>query len=524
MKLTFYLFNETITDFSMALDQAKLDADDGFKEIALVDNLPFEAKAYFQQNRKTKPKWLDFISEYVQVNQDEIFNATNSFLLLIKRENRIFAINKGFGFGALNRKKLERGFGLRVVLNEIDPQKIKSVDLRKIDTTTKQKRVFLTRNSPLYEFDFEIDEDLVNLISGQPTDSAIARKLMGSDSLNLTADIGFLDLGDKCSQLLDSFNKRVYLQNFPFIDYLQVVKDEQTKFELENKLRLDLQNRVTEKLLLAYPEIPDFEQIEQFKIWQEYTNEYLEEVDLNSLYSFLDANNLNPSLEDIHILGVDNNDQAVTKKYNLRDFIVFETTLAGTRYLLSLNQWFELADGYVDEVNRELRFIEEIGNGFLPPMPYRQREDEYNLSVAAGQPGIALFDKNNYPIGGQSRVEVCDLLTQNNEFVCVKKYNGSSTLSHLFSQGYVSATLLNDEQEYRQFIINSCPHGFGSLAFTENSVDRDRITFVFAIATSTPGPLADNLPFFSKVNLVKANKAIRRMGFSIKTYKIEIIN
>ncbi len=522
MKLTFYLFNETITNFSMALDQAKIDADDGFKEMSLVENLPFEAKAYFQQNRKTKPKWLDFISEYVQVNEDEIFNATNSFLLLIKKENRIFAINKGFGFGALNRKKLERGFGLRVVLNEIDPQKIKSVDVRKIDTTTKQKRVFLTRNSPLYEFDFEIDEDLVNLISGQPTDSALARKLMGSDSLNLTADIGFLELGDKCSQLLASFNKLVYLQNFPFIDYLQVVKDEQTIFELENKLRLDLQNRVAEKLLLAYPEIPDFEQIEQFKIWQERTNDYLEEVDLNSLYRFLDENNVNPGLEDIHIMGMDNSDHPVTKKYNLRDFVVFETSLSGTRYLLSLNQWFELANNYVDEVNREVRLIEEIGGGFLPSMRYGQREDEYNENVVSSQSGFALFDKENYPVGGQSRVEVCDLLTQNNEFVCVKKYNGSSTLSHLFSQGYVSSTLLNDEPAYRRFIINNCPRNFKNLAFTENSIDKSRVTFVFAIATNTPGSLVENLPFFSKVNLVKANKAIRRMGFNVKTYKIEI--
>lgn len=524
MKLTFYLFNKSVTDFDAALDQTKLDTEDGFKEIALISDLPFEAKAYFQQNRKTKPKWLDFIREYVQVNEDEIFNTTNSFLLLIKRDDRIFAVNKGFGFGALKRKKLERGFGLRVVLNEIDPQRVKSVDVRKIDTTTKQKRVFLTRNSPLYEFDFDIDEDLVNLISGQPSDAALARKLMGSDSLSLTADIGFLELGDKCSQLLASFNKDVYRQNFPFIDYLQVVKDEGIISELENLLEVSLHNRVTEKLLLAYPEIPDFEQIERFKIWQGRYNNYVEEIDLTQLYSFLDDNNLDIDLDDTHIIGLDNNDQAVTKKYSLHDFVVFETVFSGTRYLLSLNQWFELADNYVEEVNRELQTIEEVAEGFLPPMRYGQREDEYNLAVANDTTHFALFDKRNYPIEGQSRIEVCDLLTRNNEFVCIKKYNGSSTLSHLFNQGFVSATLLNDEQTYRRFILANCPASFDNLAFDENNIRREQITFIFAIATNTAGSLAQNLPFFSKVNLLKANKAIRRMGFKVKTYKIAMIN
>lgn len=524
MKLTFYLFNDSVTDFDAALDQTKLDAEDGFKEISLIGDLPFDAKAYFQQNKKTKPKWLDFIREYVQVNEDEIYNATNSFLLLIKRDNRIFAVNKGFGFGALKRKKLERGFGLRVVLNEIDPQRVKSVDVRKIDTTTKQKRVFLTRNSPLYEFDFDIDEDLVNLISGQPSDAALARKLIGSDSLSLTADVGFLELGDKCSQLLESFNKDVYRQNFPFIDYLQVVKDEEIISELENLLKASLQNRATEKLLLAYPEIPDFEQIERFKVWQGRDNDFVEEVELDQLYSFLDDNNLDVDLDDIHIIGLDNNDHAVTKKYNLRDFVVFETVLSGTRYLLSLNQWFELAENYVAEVNRELQPIEEIGDGFLPPIRYGQREDEYNLTVANDGDHFALFDKRNYSVEGQSRVEVCDLLTQNNEFICIKKYNGSSTLSHLFNQGFVSATLLNDEQTYRCFILDNCPASFDDLAFDKNGISREQITFIFAIATNTNGPLVQNLPFFSKVNLLKANKAIKRMGFNVKTYKIAIRN
>lgn len=525
MKLTFYLFNESVDNFDDALDLTKLEGEDSFREISLADDVPFEAKAYFQQNRRTQPKWLDFIKDYVEINDEEVFNTTNSFLLLIKSENRIFAISQGFGFTALNRKKLERGFGLRVVLNEINPQKIKSVDARNIDTTTKQKKVYINKNSPLYEFDFDFDADLINILSGQPGDEALARKLAGSDSLSLTADIEFSNLGEKCSQLLNSFNKEIYRQNFPFIDYLRIVKDEELVSQLEEVLKTNINNRSHEKLMLAYPEIPDFEQIDNFKIWSGHENDYVEDVDLAKLYGFLDKFELGCDTENIHLIGLNSNEQAVTKKFSLHDFIVFETTFSGTRYLLSLNQWFELADDYVERINQELTTIPETASGFLPALHYGSREDTYNSSVVEGRTDIVLLDKHNFQVEGegQSKVEVCDLLTQNKEFICVKKYNGSSTLSHLFNQGFVSATLLNDEPPYRLFIINECPDGFLDPTISETSLDKENITFVFAIATDTPGPVKDNLPFFSKVNLAKTNKAIKRMGFAVRICKIEIV-
>jgi len=526
MKLTFYLFNESVQDFDDALDRTKLEGEDGFTEIGLVEGLPFEAKAFFQQNRRTQPKWLGFIKDYVQIENEEIFNTTNSFLLLIRSEDRIFAITQGFGFTAINRKKLERGFGLRVVLNEIDPQKIKSIDARNIDTTTKQKKVYINRNSPLYEFDFDFDEDLVSIVSGQPGDAALARKLMGSDSLSLTADIDFLTLGEKCSQLLTAFNRDIYRQNFSFIDYLRVVKDDELISELENILKDNLNNRLHERLILAYPEIPDFEQIEHFRIWRGRDGINIEDVDLTSLYNFLDRLTLDCDTENIHLIGLNSNNDAVTKKFSLHDFIVFEVVFHEKRYLLSLNQWFELADDYVDKINQELTNILEADPGFLQTLRAGDREDTYNSAVAGDRADIVLLDKHNYQVEreGQSKVEVCDLLTQNREFICVKKYNGSSTLSHLFNQGSVSATLLNDEPRYRRFIVNECRAKFPEPIISETALEKENITFVFAIATDTPGPLAENLPFFSKVNLVKTNKVIKRMGFNVKIYKIEIVH
>jgi uncharacterized protein (TIGR04141 family) len=47
-------------------------------------------------------------------------------------------------------------------------------------------------------------------------------------------------------------------------------------------------------------------------------------------------------------------------------------------------------------------------------------------------------------------VEVCDVLTANRQLIHVKLKFGSRDLSHLFSQGFVSATLLQSDSVFRE--------------------------------------------------------------------------
>lgn len=520
MKLTFYLFNESVTEFDQAIVPAKLSGADPFYELMITADLPFEAKAYFQKNRLTKPKWLSFLEPYCEI-PEEVANATSSFLLLIRTQGRLLAVTAGFGFTALDRSRLERGFGLRVTLNEIDPKRIKTVDARKIDTSTKQKRVLINRDSALYDFDFDLDEDLLNVISGQPRDDALARKLVGSDSLSITAEMCFLDLGQKCDALLQSFLKDDYKKAFAFIDHLQMVRDPQLESQLDGKLVDAMAERRSAKLMLAYPEVVDWEHVERFKFIYEHRTAFADEVDLGAVYEFFDqqqSSSIDPRR--VYIIGLDHEDRAVTRKSSLYEYAVFELTHNEKRYLLSLGRWFRLADDYVRQVDAEMQRIEEIDEaGYLPVMQKRQREDDYNRNVADADSSFVCLDKRNFMVEGQSKVEVCDLLSRRAEFVCVKKYNDSSTLSHLFDQGVVSATLLNDSREYRKYVLGFCRPEWGAV-FDLEQPDRQKITFVFAIASDAAERLANSLPFFSKVTLRQARKSIERMGFKVRVYRI----
>jgi uncharacterized protein (TIGR04141 family) len=74
----------------------------------------------------------------------------------------------------------------------------------------------------------------------------------------------------------------------------------------------------------------------------------------------------------------------------------------------------------------------------------------------------------------QNEIEVCDVLTQDKYLIHVKKGHGSSVLSHLFNQGFVSGTMLLQQQfrketnkKMKADVIHGNP-GQANWLFTEN--------------------------------------------------------
>jgi uncharacterized protein (TIGR04141 family) len=67
------------------------------------------------------------------------------------------------------------------------------------------------------------------------------------------------------------------------------------------------------------------------------------------------------------------------------------------------------------------------------------------------------------PLGARSSLEICDLLGPNNELIHVKRAEGSAPLSHLFSQGLISAQSLvaGPPAVLERFVktVAALPHG-----------------------------------------------------------------
>lgn len=59
------------------------------------------------------------------------------------------------------------------------------------------------------------------------------------------------------------------------------------------------------------------------------------------------------------------------------------------------------------------------------------------------------------PLGARSALEICDLLGPDNELIHVKRAAGSAPLSHLFSQGLVSAQSLVTSPMVRERFVET---------------------------------------------------------------------
>jgi uncharacterized protein (TIGR04141 family) len=93
--------------------------------------------------------------------------------------------------------------------------------------------------------------------------------------------------------------------------------------------------------------------------------------------------------------------------------------------------------------------------------------------------------------------------------VHVKRLDRSSTLSHLFNQGLVSAELLRDEPGFRKAFLKKIPT-FQWGPPTEQIEAKD-FEVCFAIVCRPRQPL--ELPFFSKLTLRTAMQNLDRLEF-----------
>src|SRR5262249_49658804 len=137
-----------------------------------------------------------------------------------------------------------------------------------------------------------------------------------------------------------------------------------------------------------------------------------------------------------------------------------------------------------------------------------------------------LLDKRTVTISSRTTpVEICDLLSINRQLIHVKRHLGSSDLSHLFSQGLVSAELLQSSPEFRDAtrakIAEVADGRDGFDFFNGETIRTSEFEVAYAIAERWNGrSIVEALPFFSKVNLRDVAERLRERGFKVTLSQI----
>ena len=519
MKLTIYLLRETVTNLRRSILDRHT-ASGSYVEIAPTADLPFPCRAWLQQNKTKSPPWLDWLSTGFDFSDLEIRNTSNSVVLALEAAGRRFVVAFGYGFGAIDRSIVETDFGLRVTLNAVDPQALDTLNTRTLDRVTRQTRTHLNVGRPVHEFGIDPDLDWLRSVRGKTIEGEIAGRVEGADSVGINWSEDLSRLGDCCERLLELYESKSYKSSFEFVDHVRPLRTTETIISaLDERVLELLAQRDTRQLAVAHPD-PPASDVEAFKIWRGHLKREVDELDLDVVLDFLDECRANrqeqPDIRKIWVLAIDGEGQPRSDRTSLWKHMVAQIEHEDNTYVLSLGQWFRADADYLHGLRTKVATVPDVTAELnLPGWRRGVGEATYNQQLAEDRDWL-LLDRRLFFFGdAHNKVECADLLAPGRDFIHVKLMKSSATLSHLFAQGTVSARLFRAEPEYRQKVATQFFDKYRT-DFGEDTNPR----VVYAIATEREGPLADNLFFFSLVNLVQHKQALDAMGYTMALCKI----
>ncbi|WP_197410951.1 DUF6119 family protein [Novosphingobium sp. FSW06-99] len=473
------------------------------------------------------PKWAKFL-ELTEAEKASLYNVTAYGLVFVQSGGRWFAVSFGLGHVKLDPDAFEQDFGLRVVLNTVDPDKLRSADVRTPDENTTSRRTQTARRSDQTAFSIDIERDIVRGLAGEPKDAAFASRVAGSDGLTLTKEMEVNDLPQVCADAFAAFGKTDYQANFAWIDQIKHVRDKATIELLDAALVAALHGclagAIPDTLHLAYPVIYDPEKARQirykgFGCWNIHTDleiaDYVADMREKPLTTYEPGNLATHRVHEVNDEGKDDG-----QFWRIKECLVFETDLNGEKYVLSADRWYKIDTNLATAVTA---FFAGIDQHTMPPAVAGDNEDKYNKRIAtAGHNMLCLDRKLVKPTGASYAIEACDFLQNDGAMIHIKDQTSSSRLSHLFNQGTVSARVMKMDGAFRDRLRAEIVKQEAALTLTGYQTlvvdagtpfDVDAHLIVYAVLSSGVAAGTSRLPFFSLVTFRQAVNELRALGY-----------
>lgn len=512
-KLTVGLVKSELTDFAQ-IARPESDAIE-------VDGI---GTFYKQPSHPRAPDWIaDFFGATLGPGLGLLSSSAKGVLLVRvpdgEEEDRIFAVIFGLGRHLLNEGVLEERFGLKVVLNSVDPDSLRSIDKTALGSIPKQSREQISREGGAANFGIDIEQDLVSSVTGRSRVKLFGRTISGRDTFAASAKIDVGNVVDFLVETLKQYKSEVYKERFDWIDQIKDVRSKGAIDYLNGTLVERLKAGDLEHIWMAPPDILEWADVKGFRYLRKRSADV---PDLDTAELLAAAGGTEITLDwlksaQIILISAKSDDEA--DRWPVYKCIYAEIEANNAMHVLNAGKWYQVAQDFTALVNEDFASIPD--SAIELPDYAHESETLYNLDAAGHLDGSHCMDADLIVHGGgQSRIEFCDILTPNKEFLHIKRYSGSQQMSHLFSQGVVSAELFVSDPEFRQKVNDKLPdaHKLADPLTRPNPSDYE---VVFTIISKSANAL--NLPFFSKVSLRNARRRLRAYDFRVSKKKIRAI-
>lgn len=498
---------------------------------------PQGSVAYLGTPAERTPKWaqeLDVLFPGVA----QITNKSNRMVIFLPVGARWFAICFGYGSGALEWDAVESNFGLRLAARRFQPDDVTEFRSRRIDASARTQSVQVPVGTDLKELGVELEGEFVRKLSGRLEARGIddlGGAVVAGDSIAFKAGTDLHAVQSILRTMLANVADSAAREEFQFVDSLEPLRtNEQISKDLDIRLAKEILEQdlgdtagnhlIKHVLEFAPPDDVRIDEVEEISVVFNKKSVIMTELSMTALRAALAEVGVRRGvsfLKSVRLIarGADGDERS--QLLPLRNWLIFEVGDTTMRYVLTLGRWFRLQEAYTAKLNADLKRIVDVSSDLnLPDTTAAEHEGVYNDRAAQGRSDLLLMDTVPVKTDDGTRVEACDLLHMEGHLIHVKRYNGSQTLSHLFSQGAVSAELLNEDTTMKADFIRqvvSLDQAFETVA--KNAP----MTVTYAIAIKDRYDLPLDLPTFSKVNLRDFAKRLRRMKVKPTLARIRVL-
>ncbi len=404
----------------------------------------------------------------------------------------------------------------------VESKSIRGLDKKTISAKTKLIREQLSRTGVTADFDLDYERDLIYSITGKSKSAfnSLGLSITGKETLNISTKVDVRNIKDIVIECIKIYNRTDYKTDFSWIDHVTEVKDEFILDLLNNKLvgSLDAGDGT---IWLAVPEIVDWTDFGGFKYSTRKGDNSFEELELETLLAEFGKV---PDLEELtkhHICFWSKNEDKKIASWSYFACLNADLELNSKNYILSNRKWFIVDSKYIAKLNKDIAKIKPTK--ITLPQYDHARESDYNKAVCSSLDAYFLDADEVMHGEGKDQIEVCDVFTQDKQFLHVKKYENASSISHLFNQGFVSAHLLARDSDFREKVKAKITVSKFKKLIPTAKLNTVEFSVIYVIIRKKPAKGSYRLSLFSKISLRKCVKELEGYGYQVYLNWIENI-
>lgn len=491
---------------------------------------------YKRQGFSKTPDWAEKLYKATDIDISEKLSQTisqgASVLIPVTHNDKhyMFILNYSIGHFSVKKNAINKYFGIYIANKELVDGNavIKRGKSRKISANpTNKDRMF---GRPVDDDDFNIildDNEVIREVTAYAIkDDSFYNSMVGSyTSLNITLNFDVRDEDESVSisKLKESLIKLIEIYDSVTAEDKKKLFKGLSPVEIDGEMRRIINKKLSSNLqdfFFFEPETDiNLAQINKFKIGEvEYDEFSLSKYAISQQVTY-------ENLADSNVYIYDENGNEL-KRWKLLDCLYGEFEANETVYFISQGDLFDInRDKYedvkervkriedasfslsqtkIDEVNADIQVQIDRGDKKI------RREFIYNKKLSEELAAELFDEQDKHIIIYDTQIEVCDVfIPQTKEFIHSKIRRGPESLSHLFTQGLVSADSYSKSTD--RFITEVNKRLSDPAKHIDKKFNGSTVRYIIL----TTNNVENKLPFFAQMHLNNVVGELESKGFQV---------